>query len=537
MANIPLFDELKKRLDNSSIPNSNYGYWHFDRDTAGMSLDNPYLQQMRNASNKTDYKRILTSAVDWEASNQAYQRQLADQRALRDEDRAYNSVGAELARQRAAGLNPDVQGVQSSSGSGSGSVSAPDMDLPSTDTLSTPVETANTAFNGISAAASLISAVSGSFADITSSVLAIKNFGTEKGLKESQTRVANETADAISTQNDILSKTSDAQIVSSMLSSASEIASLYPFSTDPKTGVAVVPELSEVESFVENFGLGNPSSMSNLVHKMLKNPEYKANFDKAVEERAKNEADAINRGLDFYNQLSETSSKVELIMADTEYYRSSMSNRLNRLLSESNYIDQSASNIVKSEDVDSMVLDNLSTELALEAEYLKRDFEAWNNSLIMLSQTRKSIQEKIDKLKAKPGYSKSMIWRQEVDWLTSQLLYVDSRGSQSLGEIKTVYSEVLRRMQAIDTAVSPFGQPFSNWENEKDEYFNLYNYTWSNYYNDPATINGVIGPVINGVVDFLGIAVDYKMKTRPVHRSNTRTPQRGGGYTEYTKTW
>lgn len=127
------------------------------------SEENPYYRQMQYAKNRTDLQRMRSAAIEWEANQQNYQQQLADQRALRDEERAYNTPAAQAARLRAAGINPDIGegGGISASGSSGSAPSVPGMAPTDMDTLSTPMETAQTVFQGMQSAGSLISSVGG----------------------------------------------------------------------------------------------------------------------------------------------------------------------------------------------------------------------------------------------------------------------------------------------------------------------------------------------------------------------------------------
>lgn len=161
------------------------------------SEENPYYRQMQYAKNRTDLERMRSAAIEWESNQQNYQQQLADQRALRDEERAYNTPAAQAARMRAAGINPDIgdgSGISASSGSGTSS-SAPNMAPTDMDTLTTPMETSQTVFQGIQSAASLISSVGGF---VTSSMQFAKDaasFGSFLTLQDSAVSISQSQAD------------------------------------------------------------------------------------------------------------------------------------------------------------------------------------------------------------------------------------------------------------------------------------------------------------------------------------------------------
>lgn len=86
------------------------------------SEDNPYLPALLNSSNNKNRRSYLQAALSWEEArgNQLFTQQLQlelmeleRQWSLEDRahDEAYNSPIAQVQRQRAAGLNPDLQGI------------------------------------------------------------------------------------------------------------------------------------------------------------------------------------------------------------------------------------------------------------------------------------------------------------------------------------------------------------------------------------------------------------------------------------------
>lgn len=78
---------------------------------------------------------------------QAYERQLADQRQLIDEEREYNDFSSVVARARAAGVNP--QAVIGSANGGNISTSTPNLESPDVSTLPSPLAAAGSALSSI----------------------------------------------------------------------------------------------------------------------------------------------------------------------------------------------------------------------------------------------------------------------------------------------------------------------------------------------------------------------------------------------------
>lgn len=194
--------------DNLGIAGRNYAQeiGLFDG-THGFSPENPYYQQMTNATNKKDLEGLRQAALEWESNQQNYQQQLADQRALRDEDRLYNSPAQQIARERAAGLNPDLQGGTAYSGSSSsgGSVSVPQMAETEVSNLSDSYATADRVFAGMNATASLLSSVSSFATGGVDFVKSISTLGDVLSMSDAGARVAQ-------TQANIAEQTQGAEI-------------------------------------------------------------------------------------------------------------------------------------------------------------------------------------------------------------------------------------------------------------------------------------------------------------------------------------
>lgn len=80
---------------------------------------------------------------------EAYERQLADQRQLIDEEREYNDFSSVVSRARDAGVNP--QSVVGSANGGNISTSTPDIDTPDVSPLPSPLSAVGDAFSSIGA--------------------------------------------------------------------------------------------------------------------------------------------------------------------------------------------------------------------------------------------------------------------------------------------------------------------------------------------------------------------------------------------------
>lgn len=151
------------------------------------SPENPYVEQMMYAKNRQDMAALREKAIEWEANLQQYQMQLSDQERLSDPH-------YQLARQRAAGLNPDIAGGSGSGGTGA-SVSPPAMADTELTEMSSPYKTADRIFTGIQSAGSLLTSVSSAMLQGFEFVKNVATFGDMLSMSDSSKRAAQAAAD------------------------------------------------------------------------------------------------------------------------------------------------------------------------------------------------------------------------------------------------------------------------------------------------------------------------------------------------------
>lgn len=156
-------------------------------DSGSWSPDNPYVEQMMFAKKRQDIAALKQQAIEWEANQQQYQQQLADQERMSDPH-------YQLQRQRAAGINPDIAGGSGAGGAGA-SVSPPAMADTELTELSSPYKTADRVFTGMQSASSLISSVSTSMLQGFEFVKNVSTFGDMLSMSDSSKRAAKASAD------------------------------------------------------------------------------------------------------------------------------------------------------------------------------------------------------------------------------------------------------------------------------------------------------------------------------------------------------
>lgn len=169
------------------------------RHSGSFSPDNPYLEQLKNASKNQDKDALYELAVQWEAdrANTLLNQEREDY--LRSEQREYDLEVNEIARQRAAGLNPDLGGA----GSGSiGASSSPQQSTPMADQtgqtkFSNAYDNLELVYEGINTAANLATSFTGVGSAVVGAIDTVATLGSRINVNKAQADLTSANAEAV----------------------------------------------------------------------------------------------------------------------------------------------------------------------------------------------------------------------------------------------------------------------------------------------------------------------------------------------------
>lgn len=331
------------------------------------SPDNPYYAQFETARNRRELVRLRDSALEWESTRQNSELQLEDQRALRDEEREYNTPEAQLQREREAGLNPDLQGGTAVGAGSSGSV--PQVPLaPATDLVPTtpPTEVANTVFNGVGAVASLASALDTGL-----------NF--VKGLSTFNDFLRGSSASADTAEN--VAGTSKNQMMSSGISLANQtldFAGAIVESLDTNE-----PLTSErLKEAIANTGYDDADgSMLKQVERLSKSPQLQKLYrDRQVAAR-QSQAREMAMPLEFFEKLENNMAHVM-----------SVNSEIAKIDEDFAYF---IATVYQTEENARQTAENLSNELDNQTTAINLDAQSYENQRLYIEQSRKEFKRYI----------------------------------------------------------------------------------------------------------------------------------------------
>lgn len=313
-----LYSALNNLLESDR--HSLRAYRNFNRlqqfyNSGQFTSDNEVFEQLQYAKNNRDFNRIYAAALQRQQEINDYNRQLEDNAALRDEQRAYEDPRAQIARERAAGLNPDLMdgaGLQAPSSP----ITAPDIDAAQVPALSDPAETFGLVMQGVSTVTSLFTGLAGgvnsfldfaegaaTFGDVVSGIKSdsqLKKTAAElaSGLKPHQISSAESVARSADVAADVAEGTAAAQQATALTSAASQRLQLVGNLASQFTTADYASDEVLGQAIADYFGVGLDDPQVQPLLRQLKrynaSPQMQKQYQEAIiahkEQSAKNEA-------------------------------------------------------------------------------------------------------------------------------------------------------------------------------------------------------------------------------------------------------
>lgn len=327
--------------------NNGSSYWSASNRTKNrrhkgvFSDNNPYYEQLRLTTNKQDEDALYERAVEWEADQVNYQQQLQDQIMLRDEQREYDDPSAVVARQRRAGINPDIAGSNiAGTGSSSGATSAPSMaDQTGQTKFMNSYDNTAQVMNGIGTASNLISSLASFGSTAIAGYTSLMQLPAQIKIGNAQAYVADKTKDNAVALADSSAYQVHLQNVNSSLGLISSLSSMFtPESTD-----------EEINAILSSAGLPAESHPGYLngIRQFQKNPQFKAYVANAEKERREAEAYNSVYTTELLSSLIDIGSQVQQSQQDFDMHISNLKASFAEKLNDEQFSTEIATGIKK----------------------------------------------------------------------------------------------------------------------------------------------------------------------------------------------
>lgn len=440
-------DQTLNDLTNpvGSVLYNAYGSGGSVRHTGNFYTNNPYLDDLKVARDNQDIDALYERAIEWDADWFNLQEQRAYDKAVLDEQRDYDSPVNQIARQRAAGINPDIAGSGSgSSSSGSSAQMTPRQiaDQQGQTKFDNKYDNLNNVFNGINAGANVLSSVVGAYGMIADSVMKFKSLPSQIALNNSSAKLNTTKADEIS---QLLSGKKTGQALDNGLKFVNLIGSL---------GNMIKPDASDEEfaALVERAGIEEESRPGYIsaIKQAQSQPDFLSNYKNDI--LAERDADAQ---LQVYTSqallgIHEEELQLRELQLDFDLLHQGIQNKVMTFLSNSPGYAENLS------DIQSITAQNSAESLELAKDQLRRDFAAYGQGL-------EHIVKGIENLKARNAELEQLrdgrkdkrlnqVEQLEYDTNLLRISQMEALGSQNIGAVYSLLHEANRQKFYLESA-------------------------------------------------------------------------------------
>lgn len=441
-------DQTLNDLTNpvGSVVYNAYGNGGSLRHTGNFYTNNPYLDDLKVARDNQDIDALYERAVEWDADWFNLQEQRAYDKAVLDEQRDYDSPVNQIARQRAAGINPDIAG--SGSGSGSSSGSSAQMtprqiaDQQGQTKFSNKYDNLNNVFNGINAGANVLSSVVGAYGAIADSVMKFKSLPSQIALNNSTAKLNTTKADEIS---QLLSGKKTGQALDNGLKFVNLIGSL---------GNMIKPDASDEEfaALVEQAGIEEASRPGYIsaIKQAQSQPGFLSNYKSDILSERDAEAQ-----LQVYTQeallgIHEEELQLQELQLDFDIMRQGIQNSVMTYLTNSpGYTENLA-------DIQSLTADNAANSLELAKDQLRRDFAAYGQGLEHLVKGVENLRARNAELEQLRDGRKdkrlNTVEQLEYDTNLLRISQMEALGSQNIAQVYSILHDARRQKFYLESA-------------------------------------------------------------------------------------
>lgn len=297
------------------------------RHRGSFTEDNPYVIQMQLATKNQDKDALYERAVEFQADRAQDEWQLAVNRQILEEQREYDSPAAQLARQREAGINPDLVGAAGASAGAGGSsmpYQSPDSDVTAQTKFNNSYDNIDRVFAGLTSVSQFVSGITSSISTVNSLYESLSTFNDRKSLLNSQARTAQVGADvAVATKEDVISS-SKLSLASQRIQQIRDICQLLtPKSSD-----------DEIASLLSDLGIpeGDIPQFTKGVKHCMSTPQMQDFYNRNQISANQSEGMLPNMSVDFYRQMSDVQTRTMFEQARSDYHRQHFSALVSRLI-------------------------------------------------------------------------------------------------------------------------------------------------------------------------------------------------------------
>lgn len=415
------------------------------RHAGTFSQDNPYAAQFAAATKNQDRDALYERAIGWEAD-----------RATLLEQREYDDPVNQVARQRKAGINPDIEGSGGSVSSGS---SATQPQTQATTEMSNAYDNTQIALEGINTAMNVVQTCGGfalagqQFFEAVSTFPARKNvLQNQEKLSSTQATVAAETQDSTIGAVNASNKTSAALGFMQQVVQATSLFS-KDMSRDQRKKLLTSAGLSDAEGV---------DKLLDAVEVYETNPAVKEQYDAAQLAANERASEVSVFDTTYINAINELKKSIDLDAYGAEAIRQSISRSVAALVATPENIESMAAaevtNNAVNKERNKFILDEIKSQA--RAVYKRISHKADE-----IKKLRKQRQDIIDGSWSRKVYGKLSNQQQlAVSSLDQRIAMLESAANSELSGIYTIAMQAAQQQYVFNYGTyfgGEISKPFS----------------------------------------------------------------------------
>lgn len=453
------------------------------RHAGTFSNNNPYAAQIASATNNKDRDALYERAIGWEAD-----------RANLLEQRDYDDPVNQIARQRAAGINPDISGSGGSGGVSSGSSAVQPQTLAQSEfsnvsgNIADGVSVAQTVFQGIDTVMNGLNIFTSAMNGINLFREAKRTFDSRKQIVDNQATITGVDADVVEQTQDSTIKSRNAlngiTVANSLFSQAVDIASMF------------TPEMSDDEklSLCKSLGYDDEQShnLVSAVSTLNKTPQFKDLHNRR--QMLLNESAGMkgHYSTKYFSDMSGFNVHFNLDTAEMNAHTAKFNKLVNSLIQ----TDQNAANISEADKLSNAA--NLEKNRIVREELksvvtsISKKLEHRAKLLTTLKEERAALEKKFEKT-GNPIYDRFLPdmppeVEARIDAIEQQIATVETRSNMDLDEIYQIATRFASTKYLSAQTTNDYGGAASTVGNRKYDYQNAI--IFGNYINQSSTDDG-----------------------------------------------
>lgn len=416
------------------------------RHAGTFSSTNPYAAQIAAATTNQDRDAIYEKAINWEAD-----------RAALLEQREYDDPVNQVARQRAAGINPDLAGAGGSGGVSSGSAAVQPQTQGQTK-MSNAYDNTQMALDGVNTAMNVVQTVGGFALAGQQFFEAVSTFPTRRNILKNQESLT-------STQANIASETQGSTIEA--VNASNKTSAAFGFMQQVVQATSLFSKdmtRDQRRKLLTSAGLSDEAGVDKLLDACEvyeTNPVVKEQYDAAQLAANERASEVSVFDTSYINQINELQKQINLDAFGAEAIRQSMSHAVSKLVATPENVDTMAAGEISSNAVNSernmFILEEIKSQARAVYKRVAQRATEINN-------LRKMRQDIIDNSWTRKVFGNLSNQQQlRVRSLDTQIAMLESAANSELNGIYTIAMQAAQQQYVYDytTFGGEFVRPFN----------------------------------------------------------------------------